>query len=391
MSDINKIVQFSDLHIGNRNITEEDIIELLQKIVMLVDQNTLIVFTGDLFHKKVALDSEQARIAMKLFITLDNIGCPSIFILGTRSHDYDYMNTFDTNVFENITFVKTVSELQVNNLTLLAVPEEYVDDQNDYYKDTIYNTDGKIYDIVLFHGTISDVASYNQHIEAVPFKKAPTFSKADFWKISNIILCGHIHKEQEYVSDNGAYLNYCGSWGRMEHGSEEEKVLKCITLSTDNALTSVVNHPNLSSTKFKEFQLNFIEANSTLDIVSAYSEELIKSININDVTGVAELAELIETYTNSNVYVKLKMMSLMPEAVNQQLKSLVDTNYRVSLQWFKDKAKVLTVKKEETISKISELESLESLPAKINYFVKDKTGIELGVKPIEDFLNSLEG
>lgn len=394
---INKIIHFSDVHLKHKFATREGFDYLINTLVTNADNNTLVVLTGDLLHQRVSLDSDASGQVMALFNTLNSLNIRTIVIKGTRSHDYDYLEAIDTDIFNNITFVTKTTELLVDNLTILAVPEEYIDDQEEYYKDTIYNPD-KHYNVVLFHGTISDVASYNEHIENIPFKKAPSFSKKDFFKISNIILCGHIHKHQIYrekVIDDEKYLSYAGSWSRLCHGEEEDKSLQILNIYTKDDKEYFVGDykviPNLCVTKLYTLVLN--EKDDTgfslfrVNKNNEYTNFDIKSLS----SDFRELVDLCEFASMYNIYIRFLLNDYHKHIVLTNLLKSLESRYKHISLLLKGKNIsnnfIIDVEERENQNNfLKELESCPNLSEEINLFIYNKHSIKLDSQEISQAL-----
>lgn len=396
---INKIIHFSDVHLKHKFATKEGFSYLLNTLVSNADPHTLVVLTGDLLHQRVSLDSDASGQVMSLFNTLNSLNIRTIVIKGTRSHDYDYLEAIDTDIFNNITFVTETTELLVDNLTILAVPEEYIDDQEEHYKNTLYNPE-KHYNVILFHGTISDVASYNEHIENIPFKKAPSFSKKDFFARSNIVLCGHIHKHQIYretVSETDSkYLSYAGSWSRLCHGEEEEKSLQILNIYSKDDIEYFVGDytivPNLCVTKLYTLVLSERKDETGFSIfrLNKDNEHIIfDNKKLSD--DFKELVDICEYATLYNIYIRFLLNDYHKyNLLTKLLKSLESRYKHVSLllkgKNISNNFVIDVEEREKQNGFISELESCPNLSEEINLFIYNKHNIKLDSNEIAQAL-----
>lgn len=253
-----RLVVFSDLHIAHKMVDDEVLENLFMDISANVNSETIICFTGDLFHKKVDLHDIYAQQGVMLFKKIDELGVPVIVVEGTFSHDYQYIDTFKKIGLNNFTFVQTVTELKnfKNNhgeaLDILCVPEEYVEDQHEYYKSTVYNK-RKVYDLVLMHGTFTDVLFHNVHIEAESLRKAPKFDSKDFQR-HTLTLSGHIHKHQ--VLGTKKNVIYVGSYTNMNFGDDKSCNLLVIDFNKDEKSFKYNLIENNKSHKFIEVELD---------------------------------------------------------------------------------------------------------------------------------------
>lgn len=247
------IIAFSDLHIAHKMIDEEILENLESEISRLVREDSIICFTGDLLHKKVDLHDVYAQQAVKLCKSLDMLNIPVIVIDGTFSHDYKYIDTFLKIGLNNFTFIQNLSEVKIKNnigeeLDVLCIPEEYVEDQHEYYKNTVYNKK-KVYDLVLMHGTFTDVLFHNVNIEADTLRKAPKFDSKDFSR-HTLTLSGHIHRHQ--VLGKKKNVIYIGSYSNMNFGEDRSCHLLSIEFNKESNEFSFECVENIKTHKFEE-------------------------------------------------------------------------------------------------------------------------------------------
>lgn len=253
-----KLVVFSDLHIAHKMIDEAVIDNLFLDITNNVTKDTIICFCGDLMHKRVDLNDVYAQQAVLLFRKIDSLEVPVIVIEGTFSHDYRYIDTFKKIGLKNFTFIQELTELKdfKNNigesLNILCIPEDYVEDQHEYYKNTVYNKK-KVYDLVLMHGTFTDVLFHNVNIEADILRKAPKFDSKDFSR-HILTLSGHIHKHQ--VLGKNKNVIYVGSYSNMNFGEDKNNTLMVVDFDKDNKNFSFKLIENTQSHKFIELELD---------------------------------------------------------------------------------------------------------------------------------------
>lgn len=396
---IKKVIHFSDLHSGHREIKRGDFEELFQYITLHASHETLLVFTGDLFHKRVPVDSDPNKWVLELFNLINLLGMDAIFLNGTRSHEHDYMNAFidisadsDTalaEIFPNIHFVHTRMEVKVQDLTILCYPEEYIDDQESYYPEITNGVDRK-YDLLLFHGTISDVAVYNNHIETVPFKKAPSFKKSELWRLSNVVACGHIHENQEY-REGDQYLSYVGSWGKMEHSTREENrigLLHVYTLgkndSGETIVTNVEREINHATSMF--ITMNAVYLGDNLLLVTNEKEEV--KIDLNNVEDVEKLTSMMLFHVGHDAKVRLKLDNEVDHVVAPILKRITADNPMLKLDLKRDPVQQVEEQKQEVMMEIiNEFKSLSSMEEQIQLFIRERHGTELELDTIRKYVS----
>ena len=395
-----KLIVFSDLHAGNKHVKDSDIDYLISTIVRLADSETALVFTGDLFHMRVSIDSSAAKQVFKLLSVINQLELPAVFINGTRSHDYDYMESFLSNLdsdvsvlFPTIQFISKRKEVMLNELQVLCLPEEYIDDEVEDYYPELFDESSR-YDLVLFHGTLSDVASYNEHIESVPFKKAPILNKKMLWNASKIVLCGHIHKEQEYTDEKGNYLSYIGSYCDMEHNnSKSDKGLRLLTVDRNEDGELFVEKAeqllNLSSSKFITFNMYYFkdkDGNSRIDIIN--DDEKIAEF---DITLEADLKkfrdEFMTAYLNKGYYVRFKILNEISSGYLKILQQVSVDEPDVTITLVKSPIREkIEQEKTEVKEAINDLNSLPSLEDKIMYFAKKRFNQTLHREQIQNVI-----
>lgn len=197
-----------------------------------------IIIAGDYFDEKLFLNSIPAYYSLKFFKELLQIckdkNIKLRMIKGTGSHDVDQLklltslninNEVDFKIFE-----KVQDEYLFDNLHILYIPEEYVDNIEEYFTD--YINDDKLYDLIIYHGLVNDNAfvGISQESEKT-HKKAPIFKTENLLKCTKgCVMAGHDHtpkiiKDRYYV---------IGSYSCWAHGEEENKGFYMLNYSPKN-------------------------------------------------------------------------------------------------------------------------------------------------------------
>lgn len=251
------IIVFSDLHIANKYVDDKVLESLINNIKSLAKPDSIICFCGDLMHKRVDLNDIYARQAISLCKEIDKLNIPSIFIGGTFSHDYNYIETFKKIELVNFKFIQTLTELEIKNnigecINALIIPEEYVEDQQEYYKSTVYNKK-KIYDLVLMHGTFTDVLFHNVSMESESLRKAPKFESKDFSR-HTLTLSGHIHRHQ--ILGKKKNVIYVGSYTNMNFGNDVSNNIHSIELDLENKSFNIKTIYNDETHLFEDIIIN---------------------------------------------------------------------------------------------------------------------------------------
>lgn len=183
-----------------------------------------VIITGDLFDNKLNLNSDHVKYLFlfikKLFTICNDKGSKIRFIKGTTFHDNNQLDVlkFFSNFNVDFKIFETVSNEELfPDFNVLYVPEEYMKDTEEYYKDYF----NKSYDMIFGHGMVNEVAFVaKSQLSEVSMQKAPIFKSENLLNITKgPIFFGHIHKSQ-CIKDR---LYYVGSYSRWVYGEEEPK------------------------------------------------------------------------------------------------------------------------------------------------------------------------
>lgn len=183
-----------------------------------------IVIAGDLFDTKISLNSEHTKYIFSFLRSVMEIciekNTKLRILKGTESHDNQQLQVLNYLVGSNCD-IKIISHVEKENLfenmKVLYIPEEYMKDKDEYYKD--YMNDE--YDMIFGHGLVDEVAFCAKKQESeVTMSKAPIFQSKKLMSITKgPIFFGHIHKPQN-IHDK---MFYVGSYSRWVFGEEEPK------------------------------------------------------------------------------------------------------------------------------------------------------------------------
>jgi hypothetical protein len=232
-------VNLADIHWGV--MKPQELYEQLKKTVLkqLEDMAVLdfIIIEGDYYDTKISLNSDHAKYSLQFMSRLLEIahdkGAKVRIIKGTESHDnkqLEALEVFTRNNKYDFRIISTVEEEWLfDDMHVLYIPEEYVTDKDEYYKE--YFT--QEYDMIFGHGLISEVAFVAAKQESeVTMSKAPIFNSEQLLNIcKGPIFFGHIHIPQ-IVKDRFFYV---GSTSRWCFGEEEDKGFYLVTYSPDNS------------------------------------------------------------------------------------------------------------------------------------------------------------
>lgn len=411
-----KMIILPDLHWGA--ISPERMKEELDKTLfnfLKCNRVDVVMIAGDLFDSKQYFTSDIVRYVINFLCQLAHYANSIVCIQGTKTHDDLQLETLKT-IFANIKFVDTGDfwmgrfhfitkptilrirsgdgfieyykpdeynyEMSEENedeteewMSTLCIPEEYVIDQDIYYKPYLEN---KYYDMILFHGMIDKIwyAKINKssQTELTKYSSAPVFKVDELLEHCNRCYAGHIHVHKHYGQD-GRFL-YIGPFTRWEFGKEENVGCEYVEFEHQQFKDKfLINHnAQVLTTKV----LNITESiplkdlNNELD--SIIETEMSKSdkfrfiINIkSNIQNYLEIKDFIISKLGDMKFVKLVLsvdtndecMDIAKETIDSDAKSNTQKNYL--------------------------FESMD-LEERIRLFLKQKKGLDISIEDIKSVL-----
>ena len=211
---VNKILQFSDVHIRLNSRHEEyrKVFEKLYAAIQSLPEDSIVVCCGDVFHQKVNLSPESISLASELFTKIASIK-PLIVIPGNHDALLTNRNRLDslTPVIENIGstniyYVKdsglyAFGDILFNHFSAFDDSEKYILD-----KDIPSSLKAKYSKIIgLYHGPVSGMKT------ALGHEIKDIRVKAEMFDGQSFALLGDIHLKQDvfiYDSNKGEYKKY---------------------------------------------------------------------------------------------------------------------------------------------------------------------------------------
>ena len=348
--ELNKIrmIVVSDIHFGkkdDKHLFEELQSELIPKINSDLD---LFVIAGDLFDRVVKLNEMTSIYVFKFIdqlVKLSKIYDFKIRILkGTKTHDFNQLQNFKGYEDDEDRFgiAEEVCEEEIfKGMQVLYVPEEYIENPDDYYNEYFNNK----YDMIFFHGTM-DFAGFASHIkEDKSLKHAPNFKSDQIASlVKGVAIGGHIHIKQSY--NNKIY--YTGSFSRFNFGESEDKGFYYVTF---DPITKNTKLEFIKNTKAPEYvTINLNDLKGTL-------EEKLKGIEMLKEEYENIRIDVTESEQNSNETVIEAIKNLTDDSVklkvNNSFKEVYDSQYDFILK------KELSL--EETIKKYVQMTKNKNL------------------------------
>lgn len=285
-----KLLVIGDIHFGYYPA------ELLYKEFKLVINNItkdidVVFIAGDYFDTKLSLSSKHSIYAIKTFCDIldkcEQTNTKLRMIRGTASHDPEnqLVNLSSIAKSSKVDFklYLTVGEEELfPDFNVLYVPEEYMENKDEYYKE-FFN---KKYQCIIGHGMFEETNYVTN--KTLNMKKYPVFNSAFIEKICDgPIIFGHIHKSQKIRNR----IMYTGSFTRSRYGEEEDKGFIISTYETENNSTDFKFIVNDKATKF--------------DTVSILDTSEIFSLLLNE--QIQFIKEMISTYKKDKLRIKINI------------------------------------------------------------------------------------
>lgn len=238
----------ADIHIGA--MSYKDTFDGILYIRDLLDSYTkdgpldFIIIGGDYFDKQLYANDPFIKLAQKLMLYIVLHAKVIRIINGTSSHDCSQYGLFDTlkedipliskNFVYDLKVINTVSEEELlPGMHVLYIPEEYVFDKEEYYKEFL--SEDKSYDYIFGHGMIAEAFTYlkkkRKKEDGIKRRSAPVFRSIELSDhCRGDVIFGHYHIHSEYMDGK---VSYSGSLFRWKHGEEEDKGFYFITTNPE--------------------------------------------------------------------------------------------------------------------------------------------------------------
>ena len=309
-------ITLSDVHVGYQpveQITKEFFDEekgFFTKATALIEEykEANIPFggfaiTGDYFDHLLTLNSSHAKFAMDLmhafiYVAVQYNGTVTL-IQGTKSHDLSQINIFEpfTYEYENKFFIiNTVCEMQIAGYDILCIPEEYMTNQTEYYKEYFK----KKYDMIWGHGYFK-FNCFNKNEVERPMPEMPIFDQEEIVKVARLTIFGHDHTGQNYRE----CIYYNGSYSRLCHGEEHDKGALVVYIDEDNfEVEQLVNEltPSFASVQLDKIvkgELNYETAVKAIKKYKTKVDFLKVKVNQKVVNDNPTMVELITSTFNT--------------------------------------------------------------------------------------------
>ena len=332
------VVSFiADIHFGSM---KSDLLyeQLEKRFIEKIDNKKIdmIVFGGDLFHNIITMNYSTSHLVLLFMEEVINLckknGIKYIRIIqGTMSHDNNQLHNF--HMFENqsdvdFKIIMSVSEEHlVENIDILYVPEEYMSNPEEYYRNYLQHT--KKYDFIFGHGMFKEVAfvAKNQDSE-VTMSKAPVFdSKAFINACKGPIFFGHIHMKTIVRK----HIYYPGSFSRFKHGEEDDKgfILCVYSTKTSKYMVEFVKNdlaPLYETITFTMCELYREHPDKIVDAVKMVEAENIKiKIILNDALDYSYAINYVREHYKDKSNIKIDITDNNEFKREKETEAVIDT------------------------------------------------------------------
>lgn len=380
-------VVISDIHFGaiDAEQLKEELMEEFIYHLSGMNKIDFIIIDGDYFDHKLYMNESSSRYAIEIMDEIVEIAMrdnsPIRIVYGTESHEVSQYNIF--SVYENnpdldFKVIRTVQEEELlKDLNVLYIPEEFVYDKKEYYKD-YFNNDDK-YDYIFGHGVINEVmtqASRNLSKKDTNRKKVPVFTTSELSKIcKGQVYFGHYHINTN-IDDK---IFYVGSFTRWQHGEEEEKgfyELECDVKSEKYSNKFIIN------TLAKKYCTRTF---SYTDMNIDTQEELYKMLNtteklceINDIENVRYIFNIPEDHPNPEFLIKV---------LNERYKFNDKVKLQITNGYVDKQRKINKEKLNESLSEYPMIfDKSYPLEDKLVYFIKKKWDRDIDTEKVKKYL-----
>ena len=367
-----------DIHFGY--YPPELLYKEFQLILHTIEDNAIdcVIIAGDYYDTKLSMASAHSVYSVKAFSDLikscEEKGIKVRQIKGTNSHDPE-------NQLKNLAqianssrcdykLILTVDEEELfPGMNVLYIPEEYMEDSKEYYKEYF----NKKYQLVFGHGMFEETNfSTKQH---TGMKKYPIFNSKEMEEIcEGPIVFGHIHTAQR-IRDR---IQYTGSLVRSRFGEEEAKGFYIVDFDEET----------------KETDFTFIENELTMkyDTIEIKSDNYVFSYMVNE--QINYFKNLVKNYCRDYLRIKIYTPEDMINSATfvDSMNVVFNDMKNVKLQIIENSKLKLDKELKEKVSLLMDkynfiFDKSVGYDEKIQEYIKLKTGKEISLDRIRSMIS----
>ena len=237
-----RILLFADIHIGaikDCDYVYDVMSSIIDKEIMFT-KTDVVVILGDYFDRLFKVNEEYVSLAINVMSYLIRAcrknGTKIRIVYGTESHEMNQYRLFNYHFASSSVDIKlftTATEETINGKKILYLPEEYISNKLEFYREYLYS--GKHYNYIFGHGIIEE-GMPQQSLISNPSNlenKVARFRTDELGPAADVVVFGHVH-----TGYNKGNVYYLGSLFRYKFGEEPPK---CYGVITDSEITLVEN------------------------------------------------------------------------------------------------------------------------------------------------------
>ena len=368
-----------DIHFGY--YPPELLYKEFQLIIDTINNNDIdcVIIAGDYYDTKLSMASAHSVYSIKAFSDLIKI-CEELNIKvrqikGTNSHDPE-------NQLKNLAqiansskcdyrLILTVDEEELfPGMNVLYIPEEYMEDSKEYYKEYF----DKKYQLVFGHGMFEET-NFSSKNKYQNMKKYPVFNSKEMEELcEGPIVFGHIHTAQRIRNR----IQYTGSLVRSRFGEEEAKGFYLVDFDEET----------------KESNFEFIENEITMryDTIEVKSDNSVFSLLINE--QINYFKNLVNTYKKDYLRIKVNIPEdmLNSAAFIDNMNIVFNDIKNVKLQLIENSKVKLDKELKEKVNLLMDkynfiFDKSVGYDEKIREYIKLKTGKEISLERIRSMIS----
>jgi len=385
MAFLNGLV-LGDLHIGSQdaNVLYKQVETQFFDYLKNMKKCDFIIIAGDFFDHKISMNEESSKVAIKIMeriISLSKIHKVKAIrvIRGTRNHDLDQLDNFKIQEKKTKGLFRIINTVEAEEIIpgckVLYLPEEYMEDYKEYYKEELFDVEDGTYDLCFGHGTFNFVAFTSQKQDSErPIKNAPIFQYEDIKdKVKGGVFFGHIHNKQVYKKK----IYYTGSFSRWCFGEESPK-----------GFIHMKYNPETEETKVKFVENELAPIYHTLSLNDEWHS--IKDLSIDDkIKYIEETREkFLSENVDAHVRINIDKTKLMNETDSDLIKEYFSDkgNFKLNIQ--NDTLDILQESEEAKVEEKYEfiLKNQLSFPEKVQQFIKEHENVDMDLEAIKEAL-----
>ena len=308
----------ADIHFNPNNYIQlsEELEECYLNRLRNMNVLNCIFLHGDLCDYILSFNSKASNTVIDFMEELVNIAIAKSakirIIRGTFFHDNNQLRNFlryENRKDVDFKLIETVYEEELfPDFNVLYIPEEYVEDVQEYYGK--YFNEEKTYNMVIGHGMFQEVGFMGHKQEtAVTMKNSPIFNRFMFEKICiGPVLFGHVHSPMTI----GGFIYYIRSFSRLGYGEEEDKGYIVSLYDTEEKSYYIKFEHNYLAKEYKTIEYDNIEKYDVKELIKEIESQLkdYLRVKINNRFNEIELnnIEILRNYfsRNKNINILIK-------------------------------------------------------------------------------------